>query len=1146
MSRWGGVRPSKVNTTAVLFGLALALVAVLGPRVNVDGTQVGPGAPGWQRAGVLAVGLLVIAWGVLAGRVPVRVLRAEQGFLGAAPPVTSRLVERPDQSAAIVRALRARQRSVAVAGIVGAGKSTLAARACSDRRVRRRFRDGVTWLDAGQGKDPVVLLAELASRLDPDGAALGFTTVGQGRDKLTAQLRGKRVLVAVDNVLDRGPVDALTGLASKCTVLFTTRVAELATTAGAVPIWVDRLTADQALELLGRWAGQAPAALPNAARTLCVRMGNLALGVAMAGAMVAQGRQFADVLGLIEQDLARVRADLDPAYPYRTLSAAIEAGITSLPEASQGRYAQLAVFAGHGQFSRDAARALWAAQLADADAGELLAELAGRSLLAVDGEGWFSAHDLQYAILARRLGVARLSSAHADLVEGYRTRYPGGWAHSAGDPYLSRALASHLHDAGQDGELRELLTDPEWIEARLTRGQLPGLIRDYDHASDLLSREIVRALRRSAPILAADPAQIRGQLAGRLLGHSDNSVAAWVSELTRSGSRGPGSWLVPLTAALTPTSDPLQQILTGHAGWVAAVAISADGSRAVSGGTDGSVRVWDLAIGREQANLAGHVGEVRTVTITPDGARVVSVGRDGLIRIWDLSAGQVRASLAGRTTSALAVAVTPDGARAVTGGYNMSIETWDLSVGRVLSKLTDHIRPVLATSVTADGTQAVSAAQDGSIRIWDLASSSVKTRLAGHGGEVFSVAVTPDASRAVSGGEDGSVRVWDLAAGKIQATLAGHTGRVLSVAVTPDGTTAVSGGEDGSVRVWDLAAGKALATLNGHGGGVQSVAINANGTTAVSGSRDGSVRLWDLATDGRQAQFADHANDVWSVAAAPDGTSVVSGGEDGSVRVWDLAVGKVQATLTGHIGRALSVAVTVDGNRAVSGGEDGSIHIWDLAVRRLDGTLNGHDGSVLSVAVTADGTRAVSGGKDGTVRVWDLTADREIVKLPGHEGWVWSVAPTADGNRAVSSGEDGTVRLWDLSAGKVQATLSGHAGRVLSVALTADGATAVSGGEDGSVCVWDTAAHSAILTLPGHTGPVWSVAVTPDGTRAVSGSEDSSIQVWDLAAGTAIARWDADYPIVACDLLPSQPLKIAVGQRQGAPYLLELRIRDDP
>jgi hypothetical protein len=89
------------------------------------------------------------------------------------------------------------------------------------------------------------------------GSDFGFTMVGQGRDKLSAVLAGRRMLVAVDNVAECGPLDALTGLASGCTVLFTTRVPGVAATFGATPIPVDELTQGQALDLLGRWAGQA-------------------------------------------------------------------------------------------------------------------------------------------------------------------------------------------------------------------------------------------------------------------------------------------------------------------------------------------------------------------------------------------------------------------------------------------------------------------------------------------------------------------------------------------------------------------------------------------------------------------------------------------------------------------------------------------------------------------------------------------------------------------------------------------------------------------------------------------------------------------------------------------------------------------------
>ena len=644
---FGGVRLSRVNTALLMAGVALLLVAILGRWVTIASNQILQGAPWWVQVVLGAVGLAAIALAVATSREPARELRTVRGFLGAPPRMPDRLVERPDLSEAVVAALRAGRGPVALTGMGGAGKSTLAAGACGDRRVRRRFRDGVTWLEADPGQDPVTLLGDLARRLGLPESESGFTTVAQGRDKVAAVLRGKRMLVAVDNVWERGPLDALVGLAPGCTVMFTTRRPELATTFGATQITVDELTQGQALELLGRWTGRAPAELPPAARALCTRVGNLALGVAMAGAMVAQGRSFTDVAALIEQDLTRVHADLDPAYQYRNLLAAIEAGISDLPEGDQQRYEQLAVFAGRGPFPREAAGVLWRPELAEAEVGDLLAELAGRSLLTAAGDGWYAAHDLQYDVLKRRLGPAGLAAAHARLLDGYRNRYPRGWAGSATDPYLAGTLAGHLHEAGRDGELRALLTDMAWIQARLADGQLPGLVSDYGYAGDPLTRQIVRALRLSAQILAADPGLVRcsarGPTAGpprprcRGLGHrTDLPWRAWpVAGTSHPGShfhhhcpraspdrpqrpgavggghrgRGQGGQRRRATAwcgcgTWPPASSGRSS--TGHNDSVWSVAVTADGARAVSGGDDGTVRVWDLAAGQQQAELTGH------------------------------------------------------------------------------------------------------------------------------------------------------------------------------------------------------------------------------------------------------------------------------------------------------------------------------------------------------------------------------------------------------------------------------------------------------------------------------------------------------------------------------------------------------------
>ncbi|MFQ6030733.1 MAG: WD40 repeat domain-containing protein, partial [Dehalococcoidia bacterium] len=46
--------------------------------------------------------------------------------------------------------------------------------------------------------------------------------------------------------------------------------------------------------------------------------------------------------------------------------------------------------------------------------------------------------------------------------------------------------------------------------------------------------------------------------------------------------------------------------LSGHSDYVFGVAVSPDGRQVVSASRDGTLKVWDLATGREQRTLTGH------------------------------------------------------------------------------------------------------------------------------------------------------------------------------------------------------------------------------------------------------------------------------------------------------------------------------------------------------------------------------------------------------------------------------------------------------------------------------------------------------------------------------------------------------------
>ncbi|MEW9550692.1 hypothetical protein [Nonomuraea sp. NPDC050783] len=89
--------------------------------------------------------------------------------------------------------------------------------------------------------------------------------------------------------------------------------------------------------------------------------------------------------------------------------------------------------------------------------------------------------------------------------------------------------------------------------------------------------------------------------------------------------------------------DAPRDRLTGHEGAVEAVDTAVIGERAlaVSGGADGTVRLWDLATGTQLGDpLVGHEGGVETVRIAVLHGRHValSAGRDSRINVWGLQA----------------------------------------------------------------------------------------------------------------------------------------------------------------------------------------------------------------------------------------------------------------------------------------------------------------------------------------------------------------------------------------------------------------------------------------------------------------------------------------------------------------------------
>ena len=290
----------------------------------------------------------------------------------------------------------------------------------------------------------------------------------------------------------------------------------------------------------------------------------------------------------------------------------------------------------------------------------------------------------------------------------------------------------------------------------------------------------------------------------------------------------------PQLIPLWTTARTGHQVVGSHEGAVGALAVM-PGGRVVSGGEDGTVRVWDPAQPEDTGVVVGrHEGAVGALAVMP-GGRVVSGGEDGTVRVWDPARPEDTGVVVGSHEGAVGALAVMPGGRVVSGGEDGTVRVWDPGQpedpGTVIGRHESRVHPVVDHAVFGDG--------------------------------VAAVAVLPD-NKVVSAGSDDTIRLWEP--------------------LTPDDPGTVLGrhrGGAGTVREI-LDDGRLVS-----GDGVNCLAVLPDGRVASAGG-DGAIRLWEPASPGAEPRvLGQHANAAVLTLAVLSSGQLVSGGSDGTM----LAVG---------------------------------------------------------------------------------------------------------------------------------------------------------------------------------------------------------------------------------------------------------------
>jgi cytochrome c len=301
--------------------------------------------------------------------------------------------------------------------------------------------------------------------------------------------------------------------------------------------------------------------------------------------------------------------------------------------------------------------------------------------------------------------------------------------------------------------------------------------------------------------------------------------------------------LLAFLALLLLAPSAAQAQLRGHGGPVRALAISPDGTQAVSGSFDTSAIRWSLPKNAAEQVLRFHDGAVNAAVFLRDG-RIATSGEDARIAIWTPGEPQPSMVLEGHEAPVVTLAISPDGATLASASWDHTARLWPLGGGapRVIE---GHAQNVNGVAFTPNGDALVTVGYDATLRISPLVGSgaSVATTLPT---PLNTVAIAPD-GELVTAGADGKVYVLSRA-GELVGEIEAAQAPIIAVALSRDGSLIAAAGIRGSVAIIDRRARKMERTLVGPGLPVWSAAFFPDGRTLLTGGSDRMIRRWDAVT----------------------------------------------------------------------------------------------------------------------------------------------------------------------------------------------------------------------------------------------------------------------------------------------------------
>ena len=369
-------------------------------------------------------------------------------------------------------------------------------------------------------------------------------------------------------------------------------------------------------------------------------------------------------------------------------------------------------------------------------------------------------------------------------------------------------------------------------------------------------------------------------------------------------------------------------IFSGHAGEINSVVFSSDGALLVSGGDDGTVKLWDVQTGGVIKTFSGHIGRVWSVSISADCTSVASWS-DSEICLWNPKIGECYHTRTNKGGVAATVSFSPTDPQHLISTASGEVLQWDLNGHQI-----KHPYKGSYAAFSLDGTLLL-IYHEGIATVHNSNSGAVITKFQSAGSHLMCCCFSPD-NRFVAVAVNSIVSVWDISSDPhLVETFIGHADNLTAIAFSSP-SSLISTSFDKSVKFWQIGASSVeLAAVDPESTPttlplVSSISLKARVGVAISNDTAGEMKTWDiLANDCKapsQALVRYHGNTHTKLI---DNKLIFVWYMDEEISVWDTEKEEFLLQVNAPKETIVDLRISGDGSKLFCIHQE-FIKVWDL------------------------------------------------------------------------------------------------------------------------------------------------------------------------------------------------------------------------